>query len=117
MQQKNMLTTQDIELISSMIKNTVNDSMVSFAGTVSKIIEPLAADIKEIRKDVSGLKIDVAVLKTDVAAIKTDLRFFKEDTLEFKKYVRNDRVEQGSRIMRLEDPKLYFASRDKSSKA
>ncbi|MBD5104021.1 MAG: hypothetical protein HDT47_04050 [Ruminococcaceae bacterium] len=67
-----MLTQEDLQAISQLIKNEV---------------EPIKQDISSMKKDISDLKSDVAEMKEDIAAIKEDGEITRENTNEIGKWI------------------------------
>jgi phage shock protein A len=51
---------------------------------VHEAVDPVRADVVNLKTDVAVLKTDVAVLKTDVAVLKTDVAVLKTDVAVLK---------------------------------
>lgn len=67
-----MLSKEDLQAISQLIKNEVEP--------INQRLDKMEEDIGVIKEDVKVLKEDVSVLKEDVEELKEDVEELKEDT-------------------------------------
>lgn len=74
-----MLTQEDLQAISQLIKNEVEP--------INKRLDNMEKDISDLKSDVSNLKSDVEEMREDIAAIKEDGEITRENTNEIGKWI------------------------------